>query len=248
MSDVRRVWLSWSSGKDSTAALSALRTCTDVEVVRLLVTFNSEVDRVAMHAVRRDLVDAQARRLGLTVHPVELPGSCTNEVYEALMRDALVAATEDKVTDVAFGDLFLEDVRAYRQNAMAGSGIGTLFPLWGRPTVALAREMVENGIRAVVTCVDTSQLDGSFVGREFDHAFLDDLPPGVDPCGERGEFHTFVHDAPGFACPIDVSVGELVERGRFLFADVVGHDLDRSPGTRRDDPGHHDPVLLEDAP
>ncbi len=223
----RRVWLSWSSGKDSAAALALLRARPDVEVARLLVSFNAEAGRVAMHAVRRELVQAQADRLGLAVHAVELPSPCPNEVYERLMSDALSAAIEDGATDVAFGDLFLEDVRAYRENAMAGTGLGTLFPLWGRPTADLAREMVESGVRAVVTCVDTRQLDRRFAGRRFDHAFLDELPPHVDPCGERGEFHTFVYDGPGFADPLDVSVGEILERDGFCFADVLGGQADR---------------------
>ncbi|HTX62043.1 MAG TPA: hypothetical protein VMD28_00285 [Acidimicrobiales bacterium] len=221
---MRRVWMSWSSGKDSTAALAALRATTGVEVVRLLVSFNAAADRVAMHAVRRELVYAQAERLGLPVHAVDLPTPCPNEQYESLMASAIVAAVEEGATDVAFGDLFLEDVRAYREQAMAGSGLGTMFPLWRRPTAALARTMVDSGIRAVVTCVDTTQLDRRFAGREFDHVLLDELPSSVDPCGERGEFHTFVYDAPGFARPIDVSVGEVVERDGFVFVDVVGRD------------------------
>lgn len=192
---MHRVWLSWSSGKDSAAALAALRSLVDVDVVRLLVTFNAEADRVAMHAVRRDLVYAQAQRLGLSVYPVELPASCSNETYETRMKAALDAAVTEGATDVAFGDLFLEDVRAYREGATAPTGLGTLFPLWGRPTAELARDMVDSGIRAVVTCVDTNQLDPRFAGRQYDHAFLDELAPHVDPCGERGEFHTFVYDA-----------------------------------------------------
>jgi uncharacterized protein (TIGR00290 family) len=218
---MRRVWLSWSSGKDSATALSELRAQPDVEVVRLLVAFNTDADRVSMHAVRRDLVRAQADRLGLPIHQVELPSQCPNEVYEALMTDAFAAAAEDGATDIAFGDLFLEDVRAYREGAMADTGLGALFPLWHRPTTELAREMVDRGVRAVVTCVDTHQLDRRFVGREFDHSFLDELPHVVDPCGERGEFHTFVYDDPSFAKPIGVQVGDLVEREGFVFADLM---------------------------
>ena len=212
--------MSWSSGKDSALALAtALQSGTDV--VRLLVTFNESADRVAMHAVRRELVLAQAERLGIPVHSVDLPSPCSNAEYEARMADALVAARLDGVDEVVFGDLFLEDVRAYRESAMAGTGMLPRFPLWGRPTSALAREMVDVGIRAVVTCVDPRQLDASFAGRAFDPDFLDDLPPSVDPCGERGEFHTFVWDAPGFSAPIDVTVGEVVERDGFVFADVL---------------------------
>lgn len=217
---VRRAWMSWSSGKDSTAALAALRRSPDVDVVSLLVSFNADADRVSMHAVRRELVQAQAGRLGLSMHTVELPSPCPNEVYEANMAAALAAALAEGVTHIGFGDLFLEDVRAYREQAMAGTGVGTLFPLWQRDTAELAREMVDQQIRAVVTCVDTSQLDGRFAGRQYDHRFLDELPDGVDPCGERGEFHTFVYDCPDFSAPIEVALGALVERDGFVFADI----------------------------
>ena len=217
---MRRVWLSWSSGKDSAMALAALQALSDVEVVRLLVSFNAEADRVSIHAVRRDLVHAQAERLGLPIRTVELPNPCPNEVYETRMSSALVEAAEGGVTDIAFGDLFLEDVRAYRENMMAGTKLGTIFPLWHRPTAELAREVVDSGIRAIVTCVDTRQLDPRFAGREFDHVFLDELPTHVDRCGERGEFHTFVYDCPGFTRSIDVKVGAIVERDGFVFADV----------------------------
>jgi uncharacterized protein (TIGR00290 family) len=212
--------MSWSSGKDSALARATAREA-GVEVTRLLVTFNADADRVAMHAVRRALVEAQSDRLGIPLFAVDLPDPCPNEEYEALMADAMSTARHDGITDVIFGDLFLEDVRAYRVAAMAGTGIRPTFPVWGRPTDALAKEMVDGGIRAVVTCVDTEQLDASFVGRSFDASFLADLPVGVDPCGERGEFHTFVSDAPGFSRPVDVVVGEVVERGRFVFADVT---------------------------
>jgi uncharacterized protein (TIGR00290 family) len=212
--------MSWSSGKDSALALATAREA-GVEVTRLLVTFNAEADRVAMHAVRRALVHAQVDRLGIPLFPVELPHPCPNEDYEALMAAALAAARDAGIDEVVFGDVFLEDVRAYRIAAMAGTGICPTFPLWGRPTDALAKEMLDAGIRAVVTCVDTDQLAASFVGRSFDASFLADLPASVDPCGERGEFHTFVWDAPGFSSPIDVAVGEVVERDGFVFADVT---------------------------
>lgn len=230
---MRRVWLSWSSGKDSAAALDALRAAPDVEVLRLLVTFNADADRVAMHAVRRELLLAQAAQLRLPVHAVDLPSPCPNEAYEARMAAALRAAKEDGATDVAFGDLFLDDVRAYREAAMAGTGLGALFPLWHRPTGELAREAVDRGIRAIVTCVDTRQLDRRFAGREFDHAFLDELPAHVDPCGERGEYHTFVYDGPGFARPLDVHTAGTVERDGFVFTDVVGGDVARPAPSER---------------
>ena len=222
---VARAWMSWSSGKDSALALaSAQRSGT--EVVRLLVTFNSEADRVAMHAVRRQLIVAQADRLGIPVFSVDLPSPCTNSEYEARMAVALGVVHDDGVDEIVFGDLFLEDVRAYRELAMAGTGVVPVFPLWGRPTAELAREMIDVGIRAVVTCVDPRQLDASFAGRWFDRDFLRDLPPHVDPCGERGEFHTFVSDAPGFSAPIDVTVGSVVERDGFVFADVLRADVE----------------------
>ena len=212
--------MSWSSGKDSALALATAR-ASGAEVVRLLVTFNEVADRVAMHAVRRDLVAAQADRLGIPVFAVDLPSPCSNADYESRMADALAAAHDDGVDEVVFGDLFLSDVRAYREAAMAGTGLLPRFPLWGRPTHDLAREMVDVGVHAVVTCVDPRQLDASFVGRSFDGDFLDALPSSVDPCGEHGEFHTFVWDAPGFSAPIDVEVGEVVERDGFVFADVL---------------------------
>ena len=212
--------MSWSSGKDSALALATARE-SGTDVVRLLVTFNEVADRVAMHAVRRELVAAQAERLGIPLFAVDLPSPCSNADYESRMAAALAAARDDGVGEVVFGDLFLDDVRAYRETAMAGTGIQPRFPLWGRPTRDLAREMVDVGVRAIVTCVDPRQLDASFVGRTFDRDFLDALPPTVDPCGERGEFHTFVWDAPGFSAPIDVEVGELVERDGFVFADVL---------------------------
>ena len=214
-------WMSWSSGKDSTFALHVARPDPDVEVAGPLVTLNAEADRVAMHAVRRTLVERQAERLGLPLHVVEIPSPCPNETYERKMSEAMATATADGVDAVIFGDLFLPDVRAYREEKLAGIGVRPLFPLWQRPTVALASEMVEAGVRAVVTCVDPSQLSKEFVGRPFDADFLAELPPGVDPCGERGEFHTFVWDAPGFRAPIAVETGEVVERDGFVFCDVL---------------------------
>jgi len=212
--------MSWSSGKDSTLALHVAREELGVDVARLLVTMNADADRVAMHAVRRTLVEAQAERLGLPLRIVELPSPCPNEVYEAQMAAAMEEATGAGVDHVIFGDLFLTDIRAYREQMLAGSGITPLFPLWARPTDALARTMLASGIRAVLTCVDPAQLSPAFAGRRFDEALLAELPPSVDPCGERGEFHTFVYDGPGFSAPIDVDVGDVVERDGFVFCDV----------------------------
>jgi uncharacterized protein (TIGR00290 family) len=215
-----RAWVSWSSGKDSAFALRAARRGEAGDVAGLLTTLNRDADRVAMHAVRRELVEAQAARLGLPLHTVEIPSPCPNEVYEAQMAAAVATAAAEGISQVVFGDLFLADVRAYRERALAGSGVDAVFPLWGRSTGALAAEMVEVGVQAVITCVDPAQLPAEFVGRSFDERLLADLPAGVDPCGERGEFHTFVWDAPGFASPIDVEVGEVVERDGFVFCDV----------------------------
>jgi uncharacterized protein (TIGR00290 family) len=212
--------MSWSSGKDSTLALHVARQDLKVDVSTLLVTVNAEADRVAMHAVRRSLLEAQAKRLGIPLHVVEIPSPCPNDVYEARMATAMAEAKATGTERVIFGDLFLADIRAYREQALAGSGIEPLFPLWQRPTDALARQMLAAGIRAVLTCVDPKQLAPEFAGRQFDEALLADLPPSVDPCGENGEFHTFVYDGPGFSSPIGVEVGEVVERAGFVFCDV----------------------------
>ena len=214
-------WMSWSSGKDSALALDVARRDPNVDVVGLLVTVNADADRVAMHAVRRTLLEEQADRLGLPLHVVEIPFPCPNEVYEARMATAVVAAVAAGVGHVVFGDLFLEDVRAYRERALEGSGVAPLFPLWGRRTDALARDMLDAGIRAVVTCVDPRQVPAELAGRSWDADFLADLPAGADPCGENGEFHTFVWDGPGFSSPIEVEVGEVAERDGFVFCDVL---------------------------
>ena len=212
--------MSWSSGKDSTFALHAARHELGLEVTRLLCTVNAEADRVAMHAVRRELVLAQGERLGLPVHVVEIPSPCPDDVYAAVMADAVDAARHDGVTQMIFGDLYPPDVRAYREQHLAGTGIAPVFPLWQRPTDVLAKDMIAAGVRAVLTCVDPAQLDPAFAGRTFDETLLTDLPAAVDPCGENGEFHTFVFDGPGFGSPIPVEVGETVERDGFVFCDV----------------------------
>lgn len=216
-----KIVLSWSSGKDSAWALSALRARRDVEVVGLLSTINADADRVAMHAVRRELLEAQARATGLPLRTVLLPEACSNEEYEARMGEAVLRERARGVTAFAFGDLFLEDVRRYREEKLAAVGMRALFPLFGLDTPALAREMVAAGLRAIVTCVDTRALDRSFAGRAYDDALLDALPPGVDPCGENGEMHTFVIAGPMLDRALSVRVGEIVERGPFVFADLV---------------------------
>jgi uncharacterized protein (TIGR00290 family) len=216
-----RAWMSWSSGKDSALALHRARQDRELDVVGLLCTVNTDANRVAMHAVRRELLLAQGERVGLPVRVVELPWPCPNAVYEERMAEALAAATREGVERMVFGDLFLADIRAYREQMLAGTGIAPVFPLWDEPTGPLAREMLAVGIRAVLTCVDPAQLPGAFAGRAFDAELLDDLPASVDPCGENGEFHTFVWDGPGFAAPIPVAVGDVVTRDNFVFADVV---------------------------
>lgn len=216
------VLLSWSSGKDSAWALHVLRQRPGLEVAGLLTTFNETADRVAMHAVRRELVDAQAAAAGLPLWSVDLPSPCPNTEYERRMRAMIDRARDAGITHVAFGDLFLEDVRDYRIRMMADTGIEPLFPLWGSDTAELARTMVDDGLRAVLTCVDPKQLPAHFAGRSYDADFLAELPPGVDPCGERGEFHTFCHAGPMFAREIAVRVGETVSRDGFCFTDVVG--------------------------
>ena len=212
--------LSWSSGKDSAWALHVLRQSRDVEVVGLLTTFNAEFDRVAMHGVRRELVVRQARAVELPLWPVFLPWPCPNDAYEAAMESAITRAKRAGITHIAFGDLFLEDIRAYREEHMTAAAIEPLFPLWGRDTSVLAGDMVSGGVRATVVCVDPAQLDETACGQEFDRAFLEALPPTVDPCGERGEFHTFAWDGPAFTTPMFVEHGAIVRRDGFVFTDL----------------------------
>ena len=213
--------VAWSSGKDAAWALHEVRRAGDVEVVGLLTTVNEAFSRVAMHAVREELLDRQATALGLPCRKVRIPWPCPNETYEARMAEALAAARADGVSQVVFGDLFLADIRAYREAKLAGTGITPLFPLWGRDTRTLAREMIDGGLRARLTCVDPRVLDRALAGRAFDATLLGELPPGVDPCGENGEFHSFAWDGPMFAAPVPVSPGEVVERDGFVFADLL---------------------------
>jgi len=218
---MKKVLLSWSSGKDSVWALHLLRQQPEIEVTALLTSFNSAAGRVAMHAVRRPLVDAQAARTGIPQWSVNLPWPCSNAEYEERMRAVCQRAVAEGITAVAFGDLFLQDIRDYRERQLQGTGLEPLFPVWEIPTAKLARDMIAAGLKAKITCVDPAQVDRSFAGRDFDQALLDSLPPGVDPCGENGEFHTFVYDAPVFSSPIEVRMGEIVERDGFVFADVL---------------------------
>jgi uncharacterized protein (TIGR00290 family) len=217
---VKRILVSWSSGKDSAWALHLLRRSGDYEIAGLVTTLNSAFDRVAMHSTRRELVEAQARAAGLPLWTVPLPWPCSNQQYEAAMSDVIRRAVSEGVEAMAFGDLFLEDIRQYRIDRLAGTGIAPLFPVWGLNTAALAREMIAAGVKGRLVCVDPKQLPPHFAGRDFDDAVLADLPAGVDPCGENGEFHTCVYAGPMFTEPIPVERGEVVERDGFVFADV----------------------------
>jgi uncharacterized protein (TIGR00290 family) len=216
-----KILVSWSSGKDSAWMLHVLKQNPTAHIGGLLTTMNEQFDRVAMHAVRRQLLEEQSRAAGVPLVTVALPWPCTNAEYEARMRTAVAEAVADGFTHVAFGDLFLEDVRRYREEKLAGSGLEPLFPLWGIPTDQLAGEMIDGGLRAVLTCVNPKLLASSFAGRQFDRALLADLPAGVDPCGERGEFHSFAYGGPMFTRPVAVAVGATVDRDGFTFADVL---------------------------
>ncbi|MGA2212881.1 MAG: ATP-binding protein [Bryobacteraceae bacterium] len=216
-----RVAVSWSSGKDSAWALHLLRQDPSIEVVALVTTLNEQFDRVAMHAVRHQLLDQQAESAGLPLWTVPLPWPCSNEEYELRMTALCERAVGEAVQAIAFGDLYLADIRAYREKQLASTGLEPLFPVWHIPTADLARTMIASGLRAKITCVDPKVLAARFAGRDFDSQFLADLPPGIDPCGENGEFHSFVYDAPVFRQPIRVSIGEIVERDGFVFADLT---------------------------
>jgi uncharacterized protein (TIGR00290 family) len=218
---VKKTLVSWSSGKDSAWLVHVLRSTPGIELGALLTTINESAQRVAMHAVRTELLDAQADALGLPPWKIPIPSPCPNETYERAMAEAVARAVAEGFTHVAFGDLFLEDVRRYREERLAGSGLTPIFPLFGADTPTLARRMIAAGLGARLTCVDPKVLDPSFAGREFDAALLDELPPEVDPCGERGEFHTFAYRGPMFSRPIPIESGIVVERDGFVFADLV---------------------------
>lgn len=222
----KRILLSWSGGKDSAWALHLLRAADEFEVVGLLTTINRHFNRVAMHGFREDLLDMQAEAAGLPLWKVDLPWPCSNDVYESKMAAACARAVDEGLYGIAFGDLFLEDIRAYREAKLASTGLVPLFPCWQIPTDQLARDMIASGLRTHLTCVDPKHLDASFAGRLFDERLLADLPAGVDPCGERGEFHTFVSAGPMFQAAgrsrsIEVHVGETVQRDGFVYADIL---------------------------
>jgi uncharacterized protein (TIGR00290 family) len=216
-----KAYVSWSSGKDSAYALWEARRLGLAEIVGALTTVNEEYDRVAMHGVRASVLDAQTAALGLAALKVMLPNRCSNQIYEERMAEACERLVSQGVRHVVFGDLYLEDIRAYRERQLAAVGMTPIFPLWRRDTAALAREMIAGGVVAHLVCVDPRRLGREFAGRRFDHALLEQLPPDVDPCGENGEFHTVVSAGPMFIAPIDVRVGAIVEREGFVFADVV---------------------------
>jgi uncharacterized protein (TIGR00290 family) len=211
--------MSWSSGKDSAWALHLLRRDPGIEIVGLLTTLNSEFQRVAMHGTRHSVLEAQAEATQLPLWIVPLPWPCSNEIYEQRMTDICRRAVDEHIDAVAFGDLFLADVRSYRETQLKPTGLEPLFPLWKIPTDELARQMIAGGLRAKLACVDKKQLSESFAGREFDESLLSELPPDIDPCGERGEFHTCVYAGPMFIAPLQLKSGEIVTRDGFIFAD-----------------------------
>ena len=218
---MKRTLLSWSSGKDSAWSLHLLRQQDEYEIVGLLTTFNREANRVAMHGVRRELVEAQAEAAGVPLWPVDLPWPCSNTDYENIMKKTCEDAVRAGIEYMAFGDLFLRDIRDYRERQLQGSGLTPLFPVWDIPTSDLARTMIQSGVRAKLSCVDCNSLSADFVGREFDAQLLSDLPPQIDPCGENGEFHSFVFAGPMFRRELPIQVGEVVARDRFVFADLL---------------------------
>lgn len=217
----KKAWMSWSSGKDSAFSLWRLQQSDTVNVTGLLTTVNATAKRVAMHATRQVLMEKQAAALGLPVEIINIPQPCSNEEYEACMKGALLSADQAEIDVIAFGDLFLKDIRAYREKMHEDQRIKPVFPIWGIPTDQLAHDIVDNGFEAYLTCIDPKKLDASFAGRKYDKSLLADLPADVDPCGEHGEFHTFVFNGPNFASPIACHLGETIERDGFYFADVV---------------------------
>ena len=226
---MKKTLVSWSSGKDSAWLVHVLRSQGGVEIGALMTTINEPAQRVAMHAVRVELLEAQAAALGLPLWKIPIPSPCPNESYESAMAGAVARAVAEGFTRVAFGDLFLEDVRRYREERLAGTGLTPLFPLFGADTAALARGMIGGGLRARITCLNPTVLDRSFAGREFDAALLADLPPEVDPCGEHGEFHTCAYDGPMFHYAVPVETGVTVERDGFVFTDLTILQSMKSP-------------------
>ena len=217
----RKTLMSWSSGKDSAWTLHQLLQNPDYDVVGLFSTINKEVHRVAMHGVRVELLKAQAESIGLPVEIIELPDPCTNEDSEIIIGTFIDKVKADNIKCIAFGDLYLEDIRKYREDQLKDTGIQPIFPIWGIPTDELSKTLIENGIKTVITCVDSKQISEDFAGKNYDQQFLESLPESADPCGENGEFHSFVYDGPMFKEAIKITVGETVHKGQFVFADVL---------------------------
>ena len=226
-----RAWLAWSSGKDSAWALHVVRQQDEIDVVGLLTTVTEPYDRVSMHGVRRELLLAQAEAAGLPMHCVPIPAPCSNEAYEEAMRQAMSEAQAEGIEQMIFGDLFLEDIREYRESRLEGTGIRAVFPLWERPTRELAHEMIAAGLVAHVTSLDPSKISRELAGGRFDEEFLARLPAEADPCAENGEFHTCVSAGPMFREPIPVETGETVERDGFVFTDLMMRGGDGTRGT-----------------
>lgn len=217
----RKTLISWSSGKDSAWALHMLRQDPNIEIVGLFCTVNKVFDRVTMHGVRSELLKQQAASVGQPLDIIEIPYPCNNDEYVAIMKAFIITVKEKGVECFAFGDLFLEHVRAYREALLQGTGIAPLFPIWGFSTKTLSRQMVSNGLKAVITCINADQLSKEYAGREYNESFLEDIPEGIDPCGENGEFHSFAFDGPMFQYPIKVISGETVHRDAAYFTDLL---------------------------
>ena len=218
---MKKVWLSWSSGKDSAWTLYTLQMERNFEVTGLFTTVTEQFDRISMHGVRTSLLETQVVGIGLPLYVAKIPWPCSDKLYRIAMESVWEVAIQNGVDSIAFGDLFLEDIRRYRIDLLGHTELQPIFPLWGKPTQKLAREMMSKGLRAILTCVDPSQLPAEYAGREYNSELLDELPSSVDPCGENGEFHTFVHSGPMFSEPLNVNIGNVVERGGFVFTDVT---------------------------
>jgi uncharacterized protein (TIGR00290 family) len=218
---IKNTLMSWSSGKDSAWALHLLRQDRNINLKGLLCTVNEKFKRVAMHGVKVKLLHQQAQRLNLPLHILELPFPCSNDAYEQIMSNFMLKIKQDKIDCIAFGDIFLQDIRSYREERMQGTGITPIFPLWNMPTEDLAKKMINSGLKTVTVCVDPKQISASFSGRQFDDMFLSQLPDSADPCGENGEFHSFVYDGPMFTSPINIEIGDTIERDGFIFTDIT---------------------------
>ncbi len=217
----KRTLLSWSSGKDAAWSLHKLQQDPEIDLIGIFCAVNKEANRAAMHAVRVELLQKQAKNISLPLEIIELPFPCSNAEYEKIMSSFVKKAKNDNIECFAFGDLFLEDIRSYREEKLKDSGIKPIFPLWGIPTDKLSREMISGGLRTIITCIDPKQIPNKFIGKEIDESFLNSLPKTVDPCGENGEFHSFVFDGPMFKEQIEITVGNIVNRDGFVFVDIL---------------------------